>query len=210
MRKISLRTALVCAFVIVCSAGATWLEYQFDVTIRQPSVDINDLGKSLAGWDSKSVDLDPETARFVGAGSYVSRVYFREGKTPVSVYAAVWADRSIVSDISPHPPTMCYPNAGWTLVNQKEVILDDSLPVVLLEFSRAGERIVTAHWYQLGDLQYTDRASGRLGLSTLWGKKEWPPMVKVLIQTQAASIEDAEGRLTTIASEVNAFTKAIH
>lgn len=210
MNKIILRTGLVCAFVLLCSAGASWLEYQFDVTIRQPEMDINTLSDSLAGWTGKPVELDPEVVRFVGAGSHVSRVYYRGDEDPVSVYAAVWADQSIATDISPHPPTVCYPNAGWTFERHKEVVLDGSLPVMLLEFSRAGERIVTAHWYQMGDLQYVDRTSGRMQLSKLWGEKEWPPMVKVLLQTHASSIEEAESRLTLIAKEVNEFTKAIH
>ena len=200
---------MVCGFVILCSAGAAWLESQFDVTIRQPSVDINGLGETLSGWTGETVPMDPEIARFVGAGSFVSRVYRRANETPVAVYAAVWADQSIVSDISPHPPTVCYPNAGWTLVRKKKVLVGDSLPISLIEFSRAGERIVTAHWYQLGDLQYTDRASGRLGLSSLWGENEWPPMVQVLLQTHASSIEDAEARLTEIALEVNRYAMEI-
>ncbi|PQO32836.1 EpsI family protein [Bremerella cremea] len=209
MNKIAARTIVVCTFVLLCSAGATWLEHRFDVTVRQPDVDVNKMPEVFAGWESESVPIDPEIARFVGAGAFVSRVYRRSGESPVSVYAAVWADQSIVSDISPHPPTVCYPNAGWTQGRSKEVLVGGALPVLLLEFSRAGERIVTAHWYQLGGLQYTDRDSGRFGLSKLWGEQDWPPMVKVLLQTQASSIEDAESQLIAIASEVNEFTKTI-
>lgn len=203
------RTTLVCGVVLLCSVGVTLVEQRFDVSIRQPTIDINALSQSLAEWNGEAVPMDPEVSRFVGAGASVSRVYRRDNELPVSVYAAVWSDESIASDISPHPPTVCYPNAGWTLLREKQVVVDDSLTIQLLEFSRAGEHIVTAHWYQLGKLQYVDRTSGRLGLTALWGESEWPPMVKVLLQTQASSIEAAEQRLTAIAKQVNQFTKAI-
>lgn len=209
MKSIVLRTILVCGFVLVCSVGVAWMETKFDVSVRQPTVDVNELSETLSGWNGEAVPMDPEVARFVGAGASVSRVYSRGTEAPVSVYVAVWADESIVSDISPHPPTVCYPNAGWTFERSKVVMVDDSLPVQLIEFTRAGERIITAHWYQLGPLQYVDRDSGRLGLASLWGESEWPPMVKVLLQTQAKSIEDAEDRLKVIASDVNQFTKEI-
>ncbi|WP_158545401.1 exosortase C-terminal domain/associated protein EpsI [Bremerella cremea] len=204
-----LRTVLVCGFVLLCSAGVALVEMKFDVSIRQPAVAIDSLPETLSGWSSEDVPMDPEVTRFAGAEATVSRVYRRNGEIPVSVYAAVWADEETVSSIAPHPPGVCYPNAGWTLEREKVVVVDDSVPIQLLEFSRAGEHVITAHWYQLGELRYVDRDKGRLGLASLWGESSWPPLVKILLQTQASSIEEAESRLTAIATDVNQFTKTV-
>lgn len=209
MMSNKLQTLLICGLVLGCCGAMVWMESLFEVTIRQPSVDINDLSMELSDWKGEPVSMDEEVVRFAGAGNSISRVYNHAGEAPVAVYAAVWDDRSVVDDIAPHLPTVCYPNAGWTLGPQKRVRIDDSFDICLSEFSRAGEKLITAHWYQLGDLHYTDSLSARASLSSLWGKREWSPVVKILLQTPSASIEDAQSRLVDIAGEVNPFVSEI-
>lgn len=209
MIAFKLQTCLICGLVLVCCGAMTWVESLFEVTIRKPTVDINDLSMELAGWEGEAVPMDEEVVRFAGAGASISRVYNQPGDAPVAIYAAVWDDGSVVEDIAPHLPTICYPNAGWTLERQEVVEIDGSFDICLSEFSRAGEKLITAHWYQLGDLHYTDSLSARASLSRLWGKKEWSPVVKILLQTPSASIEDAQARLVDIAGEVNPFVSAI-
>ncbi|PQO45425.1 exosortase C-terminal domain/associated protein EpsI [Blastopirellula marina] len=205
----TLQRLLICALVLVCCGVIFWMESLFEVTVHQPSVDIKNLSMELSEWRGETVPMDEEIVRFAGAGSSISRIYNRAGEVPVAVYGAVWDNRSIIDDIAPHPPTVCYPNAGWTLERQKVVQIDGSIDMCLSEFSRAGDKLVTAHWYQLGDLRYSDALSTRASLISLWGKKEWSPVVKILLQTQAPSIEDAQARLVDIANEVNPFVSTI-
>jgi hypothetical protein len=75
--------------------------------------------------------------------------------------------------------------------------------------TRADNRIVTAHWYQLGDARYTSSNAGRLEISRFWGKTEWPPLVKVLLHIPARNIEEAAPRLEHFATEVNAWTSLV-
>ena len=204
-----LKAILICVLVLASCGAMSWVESLFEVTIRQPNVNIHSLPMEISDWQGEEVALDEEVVRFAGAGASISRLYTQAGNVPVAVYAAVWDHPSVVDDICPHPPMICYPNAGWTLERQEIVPLNDSLDVCLSEFSRAGDKLVTAHWYQLGDLHYTDSLSARAAMRHLWGKKEWSPVVKILLQTQSASIEDAQSRLVEIANEVNPFINAI-
>lgn len=213
MKAFYVRLMLTCGAVGLLGVLATALQASFNVSIRQPKVALEALSYQLANWDGEDTPLDADLARFIGAQSQISRQYRNEAGDEIALYVAAWSDESVVEDISPHPPTICYPAAGWTIVSSKDVVVTTShgeLPIQLLEMTRADRRIVTAHWFQLGEARYGNRQAGRLMLSRYWGEKEWPPLVKVLLQTEAQNIADAESRLIQMAELLDEYTGQIN
>ncbi|PQO43888.1 exosortase C-terminal domain/associated protein EpsI [Blastopirellula marina] len=213
MKSLYIRLMLTCGAVGLLGVLATALQASFNVSIREPKVALEAMSNDLGSWHGEDIPLDADLARFIGAKSQISRQYQDSSGAFVALYVAVWSDESVVEDISPHPPTICYPAAGWTIANEKEVVLETrhgKLPVQLLEMTRADRRIVTAHWFQLGEARYGDRQTGRLMLSRYWGEKEWPPLVKVLLQTEAQNIAEAETRLLELAELLDDYTGQIN
>jgi hypothetical protein len=105
----------------------------------------------------------------------------------------------------PHPPELCYSSNGWALLESRAVTLPDRprVRISVQRYGRAEQRVVVVYWYQMDDRTYLDRNGERIARKAMWGKRQWPPLTKTLLQTSES--EKAESLLLDIAAHIYDF-----
>lgn len=169
--------AAVC--VMATQLPAWWIEYRTSASAETLSkFDASLLPMQLAGWIGAETKLDERLVKHVGALSTTNRVYSRDGKE-IMVHLAAFPPAMVSL---PHPPPLCYTNAGWKITGESWIRSEGQPPIRLLEMELDGVRASVGYWYQLGPYAAGDRDQLRQSLQTLRGQGErWPPLVKVLI-----------------------------
>jgi hypothetical protein len=129
----------------------------------------------------------------------------------MGAHVALWHD----SDVSecPHHPTICYPDAGWVLKDRQKTTFQSEgreYPIELIAFEKNGVRVVSAHWFQAGDNLYTsaDTLSERLALLRISGYRY--DRLKVLLQSDRPSIEQARPDIEEFAALIIASFNEQH
>jgi hypothetical protein len=164
---------------------------------------LGELPLTLGRSTGKDGPVDSNVLDAVGAEQQVDRVYTSIDGGMVSVHCAAFRP---TAEWTPHPPAVCYRTNGWNVLPTST----RSLPgrphaqIGLQTCERSGERVIVVYWYQMGDRTYYDRNSARGVRRSQWGRKEWPPLVKTLLQTEDVG-GDAESRLVELASRIYDF-----
>jgi formylglycine-generating enzyme required for sulfatase activity len=77
----------------------------------------------------------------------------------------------------------------------------------LLVFERQGNRILVMCWYQMGNELFFNRAGLGTTRMAFRGEKVWPAAVKVLLQTTASDVRQAQDGLADFATRVYEWTR---
>ncbi len=197
------RLLLLCVLVVAVHLGMVWLKRGFEPSaIVQPPVDISALPLKFGEWEGESIELDERIFARIGAQSYADRVYRAEGRPPVTVHSAMFFryDQAVI-----HLPDLCFRAQDYQLESQRSIPVQigdqTTIPAVLSVWRKANDRLMVVYWYQLDKqviLSRMDLAKARF----LLPRKQWPPMIKFLLQTPLDNEERAEARLKTIAEHV--------
>jgi len=159
-----------------------------------PSWGLDQMPLQFGGWQGTKAELDEELTKAIDADDVVERLYRNKRDDVVYAHTAAFTRYSFGVT---HNPFVCYRAAGWEVQESRTLDLDldeeKTLAVPLVIWRRGGDRVMTLHWYQLGD-QYL---LNRLGLARarlhFLGQQTWPPLYKTLLHTTATSpIEDEE------------------
>jgi len=173
-----------------------------------------DLPKILGDWKGESDALDEDLFNHIGAESAIDRTYKDHRGRAVSLHLAIFKHSKDVVIELPHCPEECYPGSGWQLGEPKSVALDDVAATQnlakFLPVERQGQTDYIVYWYQVDGVAYSSRDRSRNLLLTYRGRPVLPPIVKVLLHTAAASPDEAEKTLTSLAGEVYKWTKGFH
>jgi len=117
------------------------------------------------------------------------------------VYEGVW-----------HYPANCYQASGWQNVDsRKETLFVEGAPertVSISTWSHSGRTVKVLYWYQLGEhtiFGRMDLGKARLALA---GQATWPPLVKVLLQTDADNSAEAEQALIDLGGRIHQWLAA--
>lgn len=158
---------------------------------RARKFDVAGLPMQLGGgaWTGVDTEIDERLVRAIGASSIANRSYDNGRGDQLSVHLAVFgtAEMSL-----PHPPPMCYRNAGWVMNESPLAKSADSPQFQEYIVERTGTRAVIVYWYQLGSNIARDRGELRQQLQNLrWKGEQWPPLVKVLIQAPIDSSDES-------------------
>ena len=201
------RTIFAFALLSVVHFVTSWVYGQYgQVAVISPTVSVNDLPITLGKWEGVDSDANKEVFEYFDADSFVNRIYRNSRGEAVALHIALFTDRD---KWAPHHPPMCYTRSGWEVEESAQNVFvesEDSIEARLMMCHRLGDRVATLYWYQMGDLIYFDRDTARDARRELFGAKEWPPIVKVLLQTQMDDPELAKQRLADIASKVRDWT----
>jgi EpsI family protein len=174
--------------------------------IAEPPYRLSELPMELGEWHGEDLQVLPETIEVLRAHDHVDRVYTNAHGAKVGLHIANWVDPELGTG-APHHPEICYPNAGWQIIERRSELrkLADGqeLPVEWILHEHSGQMVVTAHFFRLGKLYFTQ--SGQLGMrvSELWGLGRWPFTEKILLQGDFPTIELAQpvmGDLVSLAS----------
>jgi EpsI family protein len=141
----------------------------------------------------------------------VNRVYTNLLGDTVTANVGIWTDynRGI-----PHGPQECYPSAGWEISNRREKVIPvrnhEPMQVKQFVFQRGTSRIAVVYWVQLGDEIVTESEGIRQLRQRLRRTGgNLPPLVKVMLQTDARDVDAAEARLDRFAAALAPYTFAI-
>jgi uncharacterized protein DUF3485 len=191
------------AVVALLQAGVAALRWSFvSSTVRPLRHDLAEMPRVLGTWTGKDVTMDRRIVEAVAADQLVDRMYENAEGTKFTVSSAVWLSPS---EWVPHQPPKCYAANGWKSVRSQIVTLPNrpNATIAIDTYEQSGERVVVGYWYQLEELTYLDRVGARGVRTTLWGKRQWSPLIKTLIQT--GDSDSAEAKMVDIASHIYEF-----
>jgi hypothetical protein len=122
-----------CALLAISGGIRLWRDRQFQ-TLAQESATcpfpLNELPSTLGSWtlaSASDVQMDPEIARIAGSSDHIIRVYTDQKSGESAKVLVVYG---LASSVFGHTPEVCYPAAGYRLV--------DDPPPVDHELSVAG------------------------------------------------------------------------
>ena len=189
--------------------GTTWLRAANSIEVKPLRQGLDTLPTKLDGYEATEVPLDDHILEVLKADALVNRHYVRADRASIMCHVSAWLRPDSVNGSAPHVPKLCYTNAGWDIVDEKTIEIDTpsgKLKMNLLAVKRNGDRSVVAYWYQLGDTTFTTSAEAKQIHRKYWGKKNWPPLVKVLLDSPAPDINTALPRIEKFATSVFAWT----
>ncbi len=189
-----LRRAIVLgAGVIVSGLCVGWFSSGKSHVGEQPNFRLEQIPLQLDTWVGKEVPIPDETLRVLNASDYINREYENPSGQRITLHIAIWVNDETVA-AAPHPPGICFPAAGWTQLRSK-MTTSSAHPIELIEFKKSQRTAVTAHWYSLGPISFTDEAGFTKQRFRLRGAKNWPYTVKVMLKSDLPKIELASSQL---------------
>ena len=210
MKSTVTRMTIAAALVVVVYFGTDYVRRVGGVTkdIALPETKLETLPMQLGNWKGEDTELDTRIFRKIGAEDVVSRLYRDPLGKEVTLHGAVFGE--FVRGV-PHSPTVCYPGNGWTKIEQKDVDIEipnePAISARAITYDMEGRRILVMFWYQLDDQIFRDNAGLEEARRALRERKEWPAILKVLLQTSVNNPERAEARLVEFASTLYKWTK---
>lgn len=199
-RGLILLTMLVMSFLSVA-----WMNMSDGGPLVAPDVDLSVIPATIDGWKGVDIELDEETDVVLGATSSINRLYNDALGRQVSFHAATWKNEKTINP-APHHPQVCYAGAGWRLLDRRSVEVPSAtgpVPMELILFEKDGSRVVTGHWFRVGEAAFLASDGFQKQRRRFWGLKYWPNSTKFLLHTVSPSLDAAEGTLIEFASLIN-------
>ncbi len=129
-------------------AAAAWLSAPVNANpITQETLDR--LPLQIGEWMGEDIQIDPNIVEATDTDACLSRQYVRNnGSEAISLWVASGVQ---ARDLMPHRPEVCYVGSGHTLTSQRDAELpldpDALLPCNVMQFTRAGKRIMVLYYY---------------------------------------------------------------
>ncbi len=195
------RIALLFGLFAFSYVAITWINSRSDEVIDR-KMDLSAIPMTLSGWVGVEEEVPDETVRVLNADQSSNRIYRDASGREVYLHLANWLNKETIS-AAPHHPEVCYPGAGWELKERRTTQFSTAAgvkPIELILFQKGQNRVVTGHWFQVGDVYFVSGNGFLKQRSRFWGRKSWPSTTKVLLQTLAPTLDAAEERLKDIAT----------
>jgi EpsI family protein len=210
MRVTTTRVLIVAALVVVVHAvflivrtggmPTDFTELKGDLGQAIP----NELGR----WKGESTELDPTLTEATDAEVVVERLYRDVPGNVINLHVNTM--RKFFTDLR-HNPEHCYTSHGYQILERKPTELQiggqTGPRVMLLTVDENGNRVMVMYWYHFGDEVIREGAELRKARWALRGRKTWPPLIKVMLQTPAPDAEMAEARLKDFAEQLYPLTE---
>lgn len=149
----------------------------------------------LAGWKGgDDAPLAETVARSLGASSYLSRTYQRNGRG-IHLFIAYYANPRAGETM--HSPKHCLPGAGWEPVQFGTVPVDLGERTVSINrylLYRAGQQTLVLYWYQTAERVIAGEYQSKAYLiwDTLAGRPPGSSVVRLALEARPGALE--EGR----------------
>lgn len=211
MTRILTRRLLLIALVLVVFQGGAYvlLNRAKSSEVRPLHGTLSDIPFEIGQWQGETQEFDEEIEKTVGARHAISRRYINAtGDRQISLHVGEWD--SLKTPTLPHPPGICYPANGATIVRREPVMIGESDPVeaelMVFEFKQA--RSMVLYWYAWDDVVCTTRGDACLARLKMIGSRQWPPVVKVMLDTITVPNEtEAKEALVDLGNEIRELTK---
>ncbi len=216
-KPLARRLWIIAATLLVLQGGAFFLlQRARSSEVRPLHRKLSDLpfdivtkdGNKESVWQGKDQILDEELTKTVGARQSIGRLYQNAAGQGISVHMADWD--SLQHPTLPHPPSICYVASGGKIISRQpiEIAAPEPIKAELMVVERGGVRTLALYWYSWNEVVCTTRVEACLARLKMVGSSQWPPVVKVLLDTPCIPSQDeALQRLTQFAVEVRELTK---
>jgi len=193
--------------VVVLLAGNSLVDYvRRGYSLGQvipPERELSETSLRIGNWEGRDLPADPRIRKILRARSGVDRVY-RNPRGDEALVHAVWTD----DYLQLHFPQQCYREAGWELQSEEDLEVSTgksvTFPVKVLRFTQGKKSIRVLYWFQLGEDVFLDRIQHRfLRRKVCWGKTEWPPLMKFMLETPESGLGRSNEVLTDLAARLH-------
>ncbi len=163
-RTVNVGLLVTTVLLVASGLGYRTLESRFNRPTGSVPIAPGTLGRlplELGDWKGKDVELDDAIVKATDTDDHVNRTYWRSSdNAAVSMFMAYGVR---FRDLAPHRPEVCYPGAGWTLIDSTEHNLElaetspiSQLPCQVHRFRRSGlaSETVTVLNYYIVDGRY--------------------------------------------------------
>ncbi len=158
-------------------------------------------------WEGEKKELDAKTFLSLRSDQVEDRAYSNRAREAILLHSSSY---TLLERWVPHPPDVCYGNAGWKLESRRDRVLQlndgRSTSVRLYTFSKEGVRILVLFWYHFGDEVVLDHDSLRAARWKRIGQRTWPAITKFMLQTDLAGGAPKEEHLCRFAQAVLNWT----
>lgn len=209
------RLFIIATILLVSQGGAFFLLQRAKSSeVRPLTKQLSDMPYEIVGgigqWKGQDQKTDDEITRTVGARQAISRTYLGpEGRT-IAVHIGDWD--SLNTPTLPHPPGICYPASGFKITRREKVTIgkDDPVEAEILFVEHSGYEAAILYWYGWEELVCTTRGQACLARLKMIGRRDWPPVVKVMLDTPSGGNElQAIEDLKDLGSEIREWTKTL-
>lgn len=208
--QLARRLWITVAVLAVAFGGAFFfLQWASSSEVRELHKRLVDFPMQIGQWTGEDREMDEIVVQQVNARESISRAYHDSLHRSVFIHIASWS--ALGSPTLPHPPKVCYPAAGVTIIDETPVTVgegDDQITARLLVTEREGQRTLVLYWYFWDSYVVATRWEATTVRLRLSGRREWPPVVKILLDAPVTGSEDeTRERLVEFAGHVRAWTK---
>ncbi len=185
----TVRLLLAAALLVITQTGVAMIHRAYvPAEVAIPSQPLSSLPMQLGDWTGEDIELDERLFNAIGAHSVVNRVYRNPAGQQVSVHLALITDPTANPS---HYPEVCYPSSGWGVVEREKSKIEapGAAPVSArrMVYEQDRQQVQILFWYQLGERSFVDRDSYRDARQAYFGRRQWPPAIKVLLQAPTAA-----------------------
>jgi len=200
MRLVAALAMIVAAEVAIRAMGNSFMS----APAARPRKSLSEFPKSLGGWTASEHELDADLFHGTGAAEMVNWEYRNTNGDAIDASVGTWLTYDVAI---PHKPEICYPAAGWEIVDRQvvQVPLDGnhSFHAKLITFEKSAQRIAVMYWVQFGDEIAVDDEDVRHILQrSMHAGKPHPTAVKCTLQIGAPRLDMARDRLVKFAAMV--------
>jgi EpsI family protein len=189
------RLMIAAALVALVAGGQALVR----ASLRPPSVQrlsrpLAELPLRFGEWDGEKKEMDPKLAIATGAKEIADRLYTHPKLGKIAVHTAAYDDPT--SGVS-HTPIYCYRSSGWRNLHEEWTVLPtggEEVRVKYITWELNNERVRVMYWFQMGEHLIFNRYDLGVVRFKLAGHRDWPTMVKVLIQTPASDDRERDRR----------------
>ncbi|MGA2618512.1 MAG: exosortase C-terminal domain/associated protein EpsI [Thermoguttaceae bacterium] len=194
MRITAVRLAMVAALVVLFEIGAHLAPTLFrPKEVDMPAAGLETIARRFGSWSGTDEELGSEQFTRSEAQQAVARKYRDLMGRQISFLAALYANPA---QGLYHSPTNCYRSNGWTRLSQQLVTFATKgrpeITASLSTWEKTGDRVLVLYWYELGDHILFERGDLFPVQLSMVGRKRWPPMYKVLLETPASGSAQAQ------------------
>jgi EpsI family protein len=211
--NLTTRVCLAAATLLGIFGAAESLKWRgMPTEVAHPQFRLKEMPRRLGTWTGEDEVLDADIFKHIGAQDAINRTYRDQRGNVVATHSAMFVEYGVRDH--PHSPEECYPAAGFRIVDSRDVYLasdkQSARPTRLLTLERNGEQVYCLFWYQFDNATFCDGNAERRLVLGFRGRKTWPLLIKVMLQTSGVSPERAERQLKDLAEFIFAWTKDFH
>jgi EpsI family protein len=189
----TLRAIVLAGGLLLSYTAVAFVRSTYQAELLPPAAPMTAIPLQLGECAGREVETADDTVQVMGAHSFINRTYRLPGGHQIVLHAAAFTDPEYIGT-APHHPTVCYPAAGWKIIERQSDTMEvdgEDVPIEWILFQKDAARIVTAHWFRTGEDVFTGSEGFQTQMAS-WGQSTRPCIEKFLVQVAQPSIDRAK------------------